>query len=368
MKKTSSAVVRVKTASQNYDIVIAPGLKQEFAGRIKSMAPSLTVVLVTDARVGRLYGKDVLNSLVDAGLDVTRIVVPAGEASKSLDQARKIYEKLLRHRIGRDAAVLALGGGVVGDLAGFIASTWMRGIPVIQLPTTLLAQVDAAIGGKTAVDYKGVKNIIGHFHQPMAVLSDVRFLAGLSNRQFRCGMAEVIKYAFSMDVRFVRWLRKNHDAIMRREDAQMLHIVRRCSALKAEIVSRDEKEGGVRAILNFGHTAGHAFETQAAGRLLHGEAVSIGMVAACMLSERMGLADSGVTGQVEELLRMFKLPVRHNLNTAEIMKTLLHDKKSKKGKPIFILTKRAGTTILFNNIRLKEVQKVVQDLSRKRRG
>jgi 3-dehydroquinate synthase len=302
-------------------------------------------VLMTDSNVGRLYSTRVLKSLKAQGFLPQVVEVAPGELSKSLAVLEQVYQRLAEAELDRDSAIFALGGGVVGDLAGFAAATYLRGLPLVQVPTSMVAQVDSALGGKTAVNLRNGKNLIGAFYQPRLIIADVETLSSLPEREFREGLAEVIKYGAIMDAGFLEWLEQEMPGILAAEPDRLSQLVERSLRYKAAIVSRDEREGGLRKILNFGHTLGHALETSAGyGHFLHGEAVAIGMVAAAHLSTRY----SGLRIEDAERLRhllaaaglMTELPA--GWLTGDLVRALRSDKKRHGDKVEFVVLDRLG--------------------------
>ena len=271
----------VALGARSYPIEIGTGLLEQCGQRIAPLVKGRQAAIVTDSNVGPLYSAVVQNSLEQQGFDVTVVTIPAGESSKSWQQAERILTVLLEHRFHRDACVIALGGGVVGDLAGFVASVYQRGIAFVQIPTSLLAQVDSSVGGKVAVNHALGKNMIGSFYQPRLVLVDLNTLQTLEQRHWQNGLAEVVKYGVIYDAEFFRFLQQNATSVLQRDLAAAAEVIANCCRLKAEVVALDETEGGVRAKLNYGHTIGHGLEL--AGHYkgyLHGEAVAVGMVLA----------------------------------------------------------------------------------------
>jgi 3-dehydroquinate synthase len=278
---------------------------------------------------------------------VMSIIIPDGEQYKNLDWANAIYTALLTNGFDRRSLIVALGGGVIGDLAGFAAATYMRGIPFVQVPTTLLAMVDSSVGGKTGVNHPMGKNMIGAFHQPRKVLMDLDVLRTLPKAEFLSGMAEVIKYGVIWDSAFFDYLDSNRDRVLGLDADALTHIVRRSCEIKAEVVGRDEREGGLRAILNFGHTVGHAIEKAENYTMRHGEAVAIGMVYASRLAHLTGLCDASVPERVEKLIASYGLPtslrtLSRKPTVQELMDTMQIDKKAEGGKVKFVLPKRIG--------------------------
>jgi 3-dehydroquinate synthase len=346
-----SAAVRIEVGSGGgaYPVWIGPGLLAAEA----LAAPSLRgrqVLLVSNETVAALHAERL--RWLWRGREVALEVLPDGEAHKTLDTAARLFSALARLGAQRDAAVLALGGGVISDLAGFAASLWMRGIDFVAFPTTLLAQVDAAIGGKTAVNLPEGKNLVGTFHPPRAVLCDLETLATLPEREYRAGLAEVVKYAAIRDAEFFAWLEGSAEALLARDPAALLEAVRRSVAHKAEIVTRDEREQGERALLNFGHTFGHALEAAGGYReLLHGEAVAVGMRWAARLSERLGLAPGADTLRLERLLARLGLGLAAPAHPPAVLSEYLRlDKKARSGRLRFILWRGVGRAFVAEGI------------------
>lgn len=342
------ARVRVDLAERGYDIDIGPGLLATVGGRVfETIGPSRATV-VTDTNVGPLYLDRLLDTLSDTGIDGAAITVPAGEESKSVDGLIAIYDQLAERRHSRDEPIIALGGGVVGDLAGFAAATWLRGVPFVQCPTTLEADIDASVGGKTAINHPAGKNLVGAFHQPRLVLIDTDCLKTLAPRDFAAGLAESVKHAVIRDVPFLEWHEANATKIRSLNPESLTELVRRNCRIKADVVEGDEREERSeavgRAALNFGHTIGHAIEAQAGYSLRHGEAVSLGMVAALDLSVRCrGLPDAD-RARVEGLLAALGLPVNSPvpLDVPDLLTRLGTDKKVRAARVRFVVTPRLG--------------------------
>jgi 3-dehydroquinate synthase len=301
-----------------------------------------SVAIVTNEVVAPLYLSKVKQAL--AGARLAEIVVPDGEQTKSWQTLNRVFDGLLKAGCGRDTLVLALGGGVVGDLAGFAAAVYQRGVAFVQVPTTLLAQVDSSVGGKTAINHALGKNMIGAFHQPVAVVSDVAVLDTLPDRELRSGLAEVLKHGFALDAPFVDWLEMHIEKLLRRDRQALAHAVRRSCELKARIVAADEREAGERALLNFGHTFGHAIEAGAGyGTWLHGEAVAAGMVMAAELSALMGDLKKTEVGRVRELVRRAGLPIAGPALAPErLIELMALDKKAAKGRLRFVVLESIG--------------------------
>ena len=301
--------------------------------------------LLTDSNVAKLYAVRVLKTLAAAGFDARLIEVAAGEPSKSLATLERIYDDLVQAELDRSSIIFALGGGVVGDLAGFAAATYLRGLPLVQIPTTLVAQVDSALGGKTAVNHRSAKNLIGAFYQPKLIVADVATLTTLPDREFREGLGEVIKYGAIMDTDFFTSLEQGMSAILARDPNRLTDIVERSLRHKANVVESDEHEGGLRKILNFGHTLGHALEASSGyGSYLHGEAVAIGMVAAARLSCAYAGLSADEASRLERLIEAARLPTRMpaGWRDAEFTRALKLDKKRADDKVEFVLLDRLG--------------------------
>lgn len=342
-------VIRVDLGEDSYDIVVGSGCLGRLGSLMRSFDLTDRALVVTHPDIATLYGERAADSLRSAGFEPAVIEVPAGEEQKSLQWAEKLYDAMLSHRMDRRSPVIALGGGVVGDLAGFAAATFLRGIPFIQVPTSLLAQVDASVGGKVAVDHRRGKNLIGAFYQPLLVLASLDTLDSLPDRELRAGMAEVIKYGVIADAGLFTYIEGRLDEILRREYGALAHLVARSCEIKADVVAGDEREQGRRAILNFGHTMGHAIETQTG--MLHGEAVAIGMVYAARVAERMGMLDGDSVQRLIELVRRTGLPVRcDGLDASATLETMKLDKKSVGGRLRFILPERIGTVVIRDDV------------------
>jgi len=344
-------VVSVALAERSYPIHIGSNL----LGDARLYAPHVKgrrVAIVSNAVVAPLYLDRVQQALAQAGAQPVPVLIDDGERAKGWQMLDRVIDALLAARLGRDSLIVALGGGVVGDLAGFAAAVYQRGIPFIQVPTTLLAQVDSSVGGKTAINHARGKNMVGAFHQPLAVIADVVTLDTLPDRELRAGIAEVIKHGFILDPRFVDWLEMNIEKLLARDRAALEHAVRRSCELKAQVVAADERESGVRAILNFGHTFGHAIEAGAGyGEWLHGEAVAIGMVMAAELSERVGTLRREDAARVKALIGRAGLPLRGpKLPTERYFELMQVDKKAAGGKMRFILLEGLGRAALHHDL------------------
>ncbi len=336
------AAVNVDTPGGRYLIRIGPGRLDALAESVPADASALA--LVTTQTVADLYGQRVLDTLSATGRRVVQVVLPDGEVHKTQASLDKIYDTLLEHQLDRKAVLVALGGGVVGDMAGFAAATYMRGVRFIQVPTTLLAQVDSSVGGKTGINHRLGKNMIGAFHQPIAVEIDTDVLQTLPHREISAGLAEVIKYGMIMDQGFFDWCAEHMAALRHLDTAPLMYAIQRSCELKAQVVSRDERESGLRAILNFGHTFAHAIEAgMGYGQWLHGEAVGCGMVQAAQLSQRaLGLANSDVA-RITDLVLATGCPIQPPAMPIEQWMALMQsDKKTQAGQIRFVLLESIG--------------------------
>lgn len=345
----SDAVVRVKLPANAYPVYVKEGILDDLGilmeKHFSSVGPCL---LVTDTRVERLYGARCCAALESRGWRVVQRVVRPGERAKSLAGVSRLYDAAVAAGFDRETPVVALGGGVVGDLAGFAAATYLRGVPLVAVPTTLLAQVDSSVGGKTAVNHPRGKNLIGAFHQPRLVLADPLVLATLPERQFWAGLPEVLKYGLIRDAGFCNWIEAHWAELVRREPVVLAEAVRRAVAHKAAVVEEDEREADRRRLLNFGHTLGHALEAAGGYRhYLHGEAVQIGMVAAVELSLRLGLLDATGTAAARQFLE--RIPLRRppaELSAAAVTARLDHDKKRRGLHLVMVLLAAPGRAVL----------------------
>ena len=347
----SMRTLTVGLGSRSYPIHIGPGL----LGQSALLAPHLQsgrVAVITNATVGPLYADAVERALEACGARHFRIEIPDGEAEKRWETLDRVFGSLLRAQADRRTVIVALGGGVVGDLAGFAAATYQRGVPFIQVPTTLLAQVDSSVGGKTGVNHPLGKNMIGAFHQPLAVIADTATLDTLPDRELAAGLAEVIKYGAIRDLAFFGWLETNIARLRDRDPDALAKAIGRSCEIKAEIVALDEREAGPRALLNLGHTFGHAIETlEGYGAWLHGEAVAAGMVMAARLSARLGRAPESDADRLEALLRRAGLPVEPpGLEVDAWLDAMGRDKKNESGRITLILLDRLGAATVEKNV------------------
>jgi len=338
--------VEVPLGNRTYQIQFDRGLLSKLGRECRKLGFGERCAVISDSNVANHYGAAALEALGQAGFAAELVKIPAGEKSKSLRFVDACYAELAEHRLERKSFVVALGGGVVGDLAGFVAATYLRGIPFVQIPTTLLAQVDSSVGGKVGVNLPAGKNLVGAFYQPRLVLCDLETLDSLPEREFRSGLAEVIKYGIIYDARLFRDLEKNLEALLRRDPRKLAAVVARCCEIKAEVVGQDETESGLRAILNFGHTIGHGLEAISSyGKYLHGEAISVGQVAAAQLSSRVLGLPEAQAARIRELFRRAGLPVTVKLSARQrekLFAAMRLDKKVSGGEIKFVLAREIG--------------------------
>lgn len=340
--------VRIALDDRAYDIRIAPGLLDDPATFAGVAAPRSAALIVTNTTVAPLYAARLAASLAPHFARVLHCVLPDGEEYKDWATLNRIFDTLLGRQCDRRTTLFALGGGVIGDMTGFAAASFMRGVPFVQVPTTLLAQVDSSVGGKTAINHPLGKNMIGAFYQPRLVVADLATLHSLPQRELSAGMAEVIKHAAIADVDFLGWLEARVDALMERDDRALAEAVARCCRIKAGVVAQDETEGGLRAILNFGHTFGHAIEAgMGYGNWLHGEAVGAGMVLAADLSVRLGLLPAADAARLARLIARAGLPVdAPDLGAARYAELMQVDKKAEAGEVRFVLLHGLGRPVV----------------------
>lgn len=370
--------VPVETPGGSYLIRVGSGLLATLGEAVQRVLPKVTKLLVlTDANVGALHGAAAVEALRSAGLDASLLTIPAGESSKSLDQLGRVWEACAEAGLDRSSGIIALGGGVVGDLAGFVAATYMRGIPFVQVPTTLLACVDSSVGGKTGIDLPQGKNLVGSFHQPVLVLIDVDLLRTLPGRELSAGLAEVVKHGIIQDAALLDWLEREAEAVLACAPDRLAELVAWNCRIKAAVVGQDERESGLRAILNFGHTIGHALEAvvgrqadggavvavgaeavinpqgEAAGHWVHGECVAVGTVGALFLSQALGLLEeAALLPRIEALLQRLDLPTRFpaHVPAKAVLPYIARDKKATKGRPKWVLAQRAGSVLLSTDV------------------
>lgn len=364
---SSDHIVTVDLGGRSYDIEIGSGLLGGIGDRLASLVNARSVVLIADESVEALYGQVVLRSLEGAGFRPTVVSIAAGEASKSFDSLQRVLDEMLDIPVTRGTAVIALGGGVVGDLGGFAAAVALRGLPYVQVPTTLLSQVDSAVGGKTGINASQGKNLVGAFHQPMAVISDIDTLASLPDREMRAGYAEIVKYGALGDAPFFEWLCENGPAVLNRDPTALVTAVATSCRAKAQIVAEDEREAGRRALLNLGHTFGHALEAECGydGRLLHGEAVAIGMAQAAQLSVRLGYCPQDHADQLRVHLAEVGLPVDmkaitgFSASSETLIEHMRHDKKASENELVFVLMRGIGQAFVSREVPIEAVRAVL---------
>ncbi len=360
--------LHVPMGERSYDIFIGDGAISHAGALIKDILKAPRAIIVTDENVAPNWLEPLKKSLNDAGIKTREIILPPGEHTKSMEHLERLLDNLLENNIDRKTTLVALGGGVVGDLTGFAAAIVMRGVDFIQIPTTLLSQVDSSVGGKTGIDTRFGKNLIGAFHQPRAVITDTSTLDTLPMRERLCGYAEVIKYGVINDRNFYDWLIKNGQKVLDGNPAARREAVRRSCANKAEIVAADEREQGLRALLNLGHTFGHALEAQIGfeDKLKHGEAVAIGMVMALELSVRLAMASEADLGSLREHLKTVGLPVDldglagGNWTADALLDHMGRDKKTQDGKLTFILARAIGNSFVANDVDTDAVKGVLE--------
>jgi 3-dehydroquinate synthase len=347
-QQTSPITLQVDLGDRSYPIAIGQSLLSD-ASLISRHVVGNRVAIVTNTTVGPLYLDKLVSLLANAGKQVTTVVLPDGEDEKNWSSLMRIFDVLLAEKCDRKTTLVALGGGVIGDMTGFAAATYMRGVPFIQVPTTLLAQVDSSVGGKTGINHPLGKNMIGAFYQPQAVIADTATLNTLPLRELSAGLAEVIKHGAIIDAPFFDWIEANIEKLIARDAAALAYAIQRSCEIKADVVRQDEREGGLRAILNFGHTFGHAIEAGLGyGKWLHGEAVGCGMVMAADLSHRLGFIDTATKERVRALMAAAGLPIiAPDLGTARWLEWMEVDKKNEGGQIKFILLKPLGTAVIM---------------------
>lgn len=355
--------IRVELAERSYDISIGSNILEGVGDNLKSFGLSPKIALVSNPTVFSLYGERASVSVKKAGFDLLTVIIPDGEEYKDLLWVQHIYNELLKAKLDRLSALFALGGGVIGDITGFAASTYMRGIPYIQMPTTLLAQVDSSVGGKTGVNHKLGKNMIGTFWQPRLVWIDVETLKTLPKRELLAGLAEVIKYGVIHDKELFDFLEVNRDKILNLDRDALTNIIKRSCEIKAEVVSKDERESGLRAILNYGHTIGHAIETVTEyKRFLHGEAVAIGMYLEARLSQMLNFIKGDQVFKIKNLIDSYGLPseMPADIDINSILLSIQLDKKVVAGELKFILPEKIGSVRIHKGITEKFIKELLQ--------
>ncbi len=361
---TLNHTLRVALAERSYDIEIGSGNLANFSSFLRQRCQTEHAILITDTTVDPLYADQLGDQLVESGWEVHLLVVDAGEQSKSTEVASHLWETMLAEGVDRQTVVVAVGGGVVGDLAGFVAATYARGLPFVQIPTTLLAQVDSSVGGKVGINLPGAKNMVGAFWQPQGVLIDVAVLETLPVQEYRAGLAEVVKYGVILDADFFDTLEQQVDAIEAKNPQVLTTIVEHCCRLKAEVVEQDERETtGLRAVLNYGHTFAHALEAAGSyGQLLHGEAVAMGMCCAARLAARMGRVGEPFVKKQADLLQALHLKTTlPDHSPDELLRLMYHDKKVEQGQLRFILPDCMGHVEQVGEVRPNDILAALRD-------
>lgn len=353
-------IIKAKTASRQYFIYVGAGIISRLGFYLKQHGFTDRAIIITNPIVNELYGSSIKTDLLAEGLEAAILLVPDGEKYKSLENAAMLYKKISELGADRRTPVIAVGGGVIGDLAGFVAATYMRGLPLVQVPTTLLAQVDSSIGGKVAINHEKIKNKIGAFYQPDFVLSDTQTLNTLPDNQLSNGLAEIIKYAVIRDRTFFKYIERNVNNIKSRQPEALERTIARCAKIKARVVARDERDTGLRNILNFGHTVGHAIESTSDFNLGHGEAVSIGMTIAGRISRNAGLLSQRELNDIIRLIEKAGLPVKlPELDAGRVIEVIRQDKKIISGRIRFILAKSIGNAIISDRISPADIEKAL---------
>lgn len=352
----------VRTATEQYDIHIGAGLVAQVGEHLSALTAGRKAFVIAHPQLYQLYGTTLADALRHAGFTVEPCMVRAGERSKSLLVASRLYTQLAKRGADRQSIVCALGGGVIGDLSGFVAATYMRGIPFVQIPTSLLAMVDSSIGGKTGVNHPLGKNLIGAFYPPRAVFTDIALLQSLPEREYLCGLSEIVKAGAIGDPELFCFIEEHIEAIRQRHMPVLTTLIERSIAVKVRVVQEDPTERGVRAILNFGHTLGHALESATAyTQYTHGEAVAIGMALVAQLSERLGHCSAAVRERLNTLIEALGLPITYaGVATAQLLEAMTHDKKSLNGVIRFVLLKDIGSVIFHQAVPLDVLQTLLE--------
>ena len=358
--------IPVRAASRSYDVLVERGLLRSASACLQEVIPAHSkAFLISSAPILKLWGNSLSESFAQAGRTLAVLDMADGETSKRLGAVEKLATKMVRLGADRRSVVIALGGGVVGDVAGFLASIYMRGIPVIQVPTTLVAQVDSAIGGKTGVNLVSGKNLIGTFHQPLSVLADPDALSTLPDREYRSGLFEAIKYGVIRNPRIFELMETNREALLRRDGELLEQLIVECVQVKADVVSADEREGGERRILNFGHTIGHALESATKYKhFLHGEAVGWGMIAASVIGKKLNITDSDTARRIIAMVLAYGALPSVDIDGKSTLKLLQSDKKTMGGVPHFILPTTMGKVEVVNTVPGSAVIEAVEEIKR----
>jgi len=363
MLSTPSRCIAVRSATEQYDIHIGPGVLAQVGAHVVALTPGRKVFIVSHPTLYKLYGETLADSLQTVGFGVETCLVPEGERSKTLLGASRLFTRLARGGGDRHSVVCTMGGGVLGDLAGFVAATYMRGIPLVHIPTSLLAMVDSSIGGKTAVNHKLGKNLIGAFYPPRAVFTDTALLQSLPEREYLCGLSEIVKAGVIGDIELFQFIETHVDAIRQRDEAVLTTLIERAIAVKVRVVQEDPTERGVRAILNFGHTLGHALEAATMyDQYSHGEAVAVGMALVAILSERLGYCSAAVRSRLCALIEALGLPTTYaQLPPQRLLEVMTHDKKSLNGVVRFVLLKDVGEVAFHQQVPLDALQTLLAE-------
>jgi 3-dehydroquinate synthase len=353
--------LRIDLADRSYDILIGRNLLPRVGDHLVRRERTRRALVVTNPVINKLYGKILSEGLQSAGLEMGCVEIPEGETHKTLQDAQTVYDHLIQNQYDRSTLLVALGGGVIGDMTGFIAATFLRGVPYIQVPTTLLSQVDSSVGGKTAVNHPQGKNLIGAFYQPQLVAIDLDTLSSLPADEFRAGMAEIIKYGIIEDPKLFAFLEKNSEKILAQDTECLEHIIETSCTIKAKVVERDERESSYRMVLNFGHTIGHAVEALTDySQFKHGEAIAIGMVYAAKLSCQLGQCSEEAVQRIESLVKQYGLPSRlPEFSVDEYIQTMYRDKKAHDKNIRFILVKDIGRVEIVDRVAEADIQKAL---------
>lgn len=361
----SDLAAEVHHSGGSYPVVAGWGILSNIGERLAEVGVKNSAYIITDENVMNPYGRNVQRALQKNGIAAHCFVVPAGETSKSFELAQAIYNWLIELRAERGQAVISVGGGVVGDLGGFVAATFLRGMPFVQVPTSMAAMVDASIGGKVAVNLPQAKNLVGAFYQPKGVFADVEALSTLGKRELAEGWAEAIKHGFILDSSLVDVFEEHAEALMAVEPGISTEVIRRSMAIKADVVSQDERETlGIRILLNYGHTIGHALESSTEyGRFLHGEGVSVGMMAAARMAQAMGMLSSDVVARQQRLLERFNLPITASRVAAKgVLQAMSLDKKNQGGGNRWVMLEDTGSAVVRSDVPRELVERTVRDL------
>jgi len=355
--------ISINLGENSYQICIGNGILSDLGERLKTLNIGETCIVVTNPIVNNLFGSKVVGSLEENNFHTIVLEIPDGEKYKSLKTANMLYDRLLSCGVDRKSCIISLGGGVIGDLAGFVAATYMRGIPFVQVPTTLLAQLDSSVGGKTAVNHSKGKNLIGAFYQPKLVWIDIKTLKTLPKRELKTGLAEAIKYAMISDEKLFDYLKNNIHCVKKLDRTVLKHIITECCRIKADIVEKDEKENGLRTILNYGHTFGHALETLTNYKFRHGEAVAIGMICAADTSKKMAKINEENVSEQENLIRSAGLPtkIEQKISARTIVRIMQLDKKMLNGRMRMVLPRAIGQVFVDDHVPTTTLLEVLEN-------